>query len=244
MTKLISSFTLLILLSATAFSQIDTAQKNSVAPASVVVKEDKALKFNLNDDGSHWFQMTLLNQAWARLNESNPGTMMNNEAAPETFDIGLRRSRIQLYGQITDRTFIYFQFGMNNVNSQAMLAGTNNRKVQAFIHDAVCEYNVFKDKNWLKLGGGLTIANGLSRFSQPSIGTITTLDVPVFLQATVDQTDEFSRKMSVYARGQIGKWDYRFSLSDPYPIANSGNPVTLKANSATFASYGHHKQYQ
>jgi hypothetical protein len=125
-----------------------------------------------------------------------------------------------------------------------MLAGTNNRKVQAFIHDAVCEYNVFKGKNWLKLGGGLTITNGLSRFSQPSIGTITTLDVPVFLQATVDQTDEFSRKMSVYARGQIGKWDYRFSLSDPYPIANSGNPVVLKANSATFAGYGHHKQYQ
>lgn len=244
MTRLAGLFALLILLSATAFSQVDTTQKNVIVSVPVVVKEDKPLKFNLNDDGSHWFQMTLLNQAWARFNESNPGTMMNNEAAPETFDIGLRRTRIQLYGQITDRTFIYFQWGSNNVNSQALLAGTNNRKVQAFIHDAVCEYNVFKGKNWLKLGGGLTIANGLSRFSQPSIGTITTLDVPVFLQATVDQTDEFSRKMSVYARGQIGKWDYRFSLSDPYPIANSGNPVTLKANSATFAGYGHHKQYQ
>ena len=40
--------------------------------------------------------------------------------------------------------------------------------------------------------------NGLSRFSQPSIGTIVTMDVPVFAQATVDQTDEFSRKLSVY----------------------------------------------
>ena len=244
MTSLAGLFAFLILLTGTVFAQADTTQKNVIISVPLMVKEDKPLKFNLNDDGSHWFQMTLLNQTWARFNESNPGTMMNNEAAPQTFDIGLRRTRIQLYGQITDRTFIYFQWGSNNVNSQAMLAGTNNRKVQAFIHDAVCEYNVFNGKNWLKLGGGLTIANGLSRFSQPSIGTITTLDVPVFLQATVDQTDEFSRKMSVYARGQIGKWDYRFSLSDPYPIANSGNVVELNPNSATFAGYGHHKQYQ
>lgn len=244
MTKFYYVFAFVFFSGVSIHAQTDTTQKAASPAAPVPAKEDKPLKFNLNDDGSHWFQMTLLNQTWARLNESNPGTMMNNEAAEQTFDIGLRRTRIQLYGQITDRTFIYFQWGSNNVNSQALLAGTNNRKVQAFIHDAVCEYNVFKGKNWLKLGGGLTIANGLSRFSQPSIGTITTLDVPVFLQATVDQTDEFSRKMSLYARGQVGRIDYRFSLSDPYPIANSGNQVVLKANSATFAGYGHHKQYQ
>ena len=222
------------------FAQTDTTQKLLVVPA----KEDKLLKINLNEDGSHWFQMTFLNQTWARFNESNPGTLIQGEEVPHTFDVGLRRTRIQLYGQITDRTFVYFQWGSNNVNSQALLAGTTNRKIQAFIHDAVCEYHVFKGKNWLKLGAGLTIANGLSRFSQPSIGTITTLDVPVFLQATVDQTDEFSRKMSIYARGQVGKWDYRFSLSDPYPIANSGSLPVLKANQASFAGYGHHKQYQ
>jgi hypothetical protein len=233
---------LIQLFAAIGYAQTDTLQKATIV--AVPGKEDKPLKYSLNDDGTHWFQVTFLNQTWARYNQSNPGTKLDGEDAPETFDLGLRRTRIQMFGQITDRTFVYFQFGSNNVNAHSLLPGETNRKVQAFFHDALCEYNVFKGKNWMKLGGGLTITNGLSRFSQPSIGTIATLDVPVFLQATVDQTDEFSRKMSIYVRGQIGKWDYRFSLSDPYPIANSGNPVTLKANSATFAGYGHHKQYQ
>jgi hypothetical protein len=37
----------------------------------------------------------------------------------------------------------------------------------------------------------------------------------VFLQYTVDQTDQFARKLSIYARGQIGKLDYRLVMSDP-----------------------------
>jgi hypothetical protein len=42
----------------------------------------------------------------------------------------------------------------------------------------------------------------------------------------------------------VGKLDYRASISDPYPYAISGNPVTLTVNQATFAGVGHHKQYQ
>ena len=97
------------------------------------------------------------------------------------------------------------------------------------------------------MGGGLTIANGLSRFSQPSIGTIMTMDVPIFAQATVDQTDEFSRKLSVYARGQIGKLDYRLIISDPFPITTNGSttPVSIATSSnASFAQVGHYQQYQ
>lgn len=243
MIKLLIKCALLMTMAPTmVFSQTDTVNTSVLA---LPPKEDNPLKFNLNESGSHWFQGTFLNQTWIRYNESMPGTKLNGANAPETFDIGLRRTRIQMFGQISDHTFLYFQFGMNNVNAQAALAGTNNRKIQAFFHDAVGEYKVFKANNWLKIGAGLTITNGLSRFSQPSIGTIATLDVPVFLQATVDQTDEFSRKLSVYARGQIGKIDYRFSLSDPYPIGNSGSATPTKLpTSASFAWVGHHKQYQ
>ena len=227
-----------------AKGQSDSVAVTASAPVLPTAKEDKALKYNLNDVGSHWFQVTFLNQTWVRYNESNPGTTLVNKKAPETFDIGLRRTRMQMFGQITDHTFLYFQFGMNNVNAYSSLPANTNRKVQAFFHDALCEYKVFKDKNWLKIGGGLTIANGLSRFSQPSISTIATLDIPLFLQSTVDQTDEFSRKLSIYARGQVGKIDYRFVVSNPYPFSNSGNAVAFNTNQATFAGKGHSKQYQ
>ena len=197
------------------------------------------LKYKFNETGTHYFQATFLNQVWLRNNQSLPNTMVDGLLENNTFDIGLRRTRMQLFGQLTDKVFVYFQFGMNNFNSQYNY--TSNRKQSAFFHDALCEYKV-TESNALKLGGGLTIANGLSRFSQPSIGTIATLDVPVFAQTTVDQTDIFSRKLSFYARGQVSKFDYRVILSDPFPITSNGAAAPDISKNATFSPLGHHLQ--
>ncbi|WP_026462826.1 hypothetical protein [Adhaeribacter aquaticus] len=236
---------LAVLVSASSFS---VAQTEAVSPAETVPvatrADDKPLKFNLNEDGSHYFQATFLNQTWLRYDQSNPGTTVLGQPANNTFDIGLRRTRIQMFGQITDRAFLYFQFGMNNFNfNYNNGANPQNRKVQAFFHDALGEYRLSKG-NELKVGAGLTATNGLSRFTQPSIGTILALDVPVWAQATVDQIDLFDRKLSLYARGQIGKFDYRAIISDPFPISTAvvSNPAPIAI--ATFANYGHHKQYQ
>lgn len=207
-----------------------------------IAQATKELKYSLNEDGSLYIKATFLNQVWLRYNQSNPGTLVSGEPSAHTFDIGLRRTRLQLYGQLTDHVFFYTQFGQNNFNYLAQTAG--NRKIQAFFHDALGEYKVWKANNALKLGAGLTITNGLSRFSQPSIGTIMTMDVPVFAQATVDQTDEFSRKLSVYARGQVGKLDYRVAVTDPFPVTTNGQPLPALNRNATFAQRGHEKQYQ
>lgn len=205
-------------------------------------QEIPPLRYNLSQDGKCYFQATFLNQTWLRLNESNPGTTIEGLPAGHSIDIGLRRTRIQLFGQISERVFLYFQFGENNFNSQYNLGA--NRKVAAFFHDALCDYRVSSGNQFI-LGGGLTIANGLSRFSQPAIGSIMSMDVPVFAQSTVDQTDEFSRKLSIYARGQLGKIDYRLVFSDPFPIQSNGqtliNPSVTQAN---FSRLGHTKQIQ
>jgi hypothetical protein len=205
-------------------------------------KPKTEMKYNLTADGAKYIKATFLNQTWVRWNENNPGTLVNGEAKDNMFDIGLRRTRMQLYGQISDHVFFYTQFGMNNFNFLSQNAG--NRKLQPFFHDVVTEYNVFKNNNRLKLGGGLTIVNGLSRFTQPSIGTILTTDVPVFLQATVDQTDEFARKLSIYARGQVGKLDYRVAVSDPFPIQTNGQTLPVIGKDASFTTRGHTYQYQ
>jgi hypothetical protein len=214
------------------------AQSDSIATE----KPKSELKYNLVGDGSKYVKFTFLNQFWLRGTENNPGTTVNGQPTDNMVDIGLRRTRMQLYGQVTDHAFFYMQFGMNNFNFLSQNAG--NRKLQAFFHDALGEYKVFKKNNALKLGGGLTIVNGFSRFSQPGVGTIMTTDVPVFLQATVDQTDEFARKLSIYARGQLSKIDYRVAISDPFPIQTNGQPVPPISKNATFTTYGHSKQYQ
>lgn len=217
-------------------------------PSDDNIKND--IRYNLNNSGSHYVKVTFTNQTWLRLNENNPGTTVLGDPATNTFDIGLRRTRMQLFGQITDRIFFYTQFGMNNFNKTSSFPAYNtvgtpsNRKVGAFFHDALGEYEVQrKGNNFIRLGGGLTIVNGLSRFSQPSIGTIMTMDVPVFAQATVDQTDIFSRKLAVYSRGQIGKVNYRIAIADPFPIETSGAaPAGLGINSV-FAQKRHKNQF-
>ena len=188
------------------------------------------------------FKVSALNQTWFRFSQNNIGSQLMSETSPSSFDIGLRRTRFYLAGNITPKVFVYFQFGQNNFNSR-FNSNYGNRKLSAFIHDAWSEYQVFEDRK-LVIGGGLTIANGLSRFSQPSIGSIATLDVPIFAQTTVDQIDQFSRKLSVYARGQISKLDYRLILSDPFPPSSSGGPVTGINETSQFSPVGHHLQKQ
>lgn len=181
-----------------------------------------------------------LNQVWLRVNQSNPNTTVLGEEAEQTVDLGLRRTRFQMFGEVAPKVFLYFQAGQNNVNRITNLNG--NRKNTFFIHDAFCEYYAVGQK--LKLGGGLTIANGLSRFSQPNISNIVSMDVPLFAQATVDQTDQFSRKLSVVARGQLGHWEYRFVFSDPFPIQSNGNALPVLNHYASFTPKGHHWQQQ
>lgn len=234
-----------------SYAQVQTPAEPTKAEPK---KEIDELRLKLNEDGSHYIKTTFLNQVWFRFNDSNPGTTALGAPAGQTFDIGLRRTRVQLYGQLTDHVLFYFQFGQNNFNYLTQNAG--NRKLGVFFHDALGEYRVKKGSDILYLGGGLTIANGLSRFSQPSIGTIMSMDVPVFAQATVDQTDEFSRKLSMYARGQLGNLDYRLVMTDPFPVNTNGTlplsatggvptgtPIANSQNSA-FAQVGHFKQYQ
>jgi hypothetical protein len=240
----------------TANSQVDSTHISETPKPRVT--EDKVLRYNLNDKGTHWFQVTFLNQTWVRYNQSNPGSTVLTQPKENTFDIGLRRTRIQMFGQITDRAFLYFQYGLNNFNFLYNGQGSGNRIIQAYFHDALCEYRL-SNKRQLVIGAGLTIANGLSRFSNPSVGTILSLDLPIFAQATVNATDELSRKFSVYARGQVGKIDYRFILSDPFPAAQgfsgnsafttlpgiySGSKTNNITNVANFAGKRHYLQQQ
>src|SRR5262245_18798078 len=135
MTRNILALALLLLASyGTALSQ--------TAPAPEAKPEAEELRYKLNESGSHYLKFTRGTQVWVRQNESNPGTLVLGEPASSTFDIGLRRTRFQLYGHLTDRVFVYFQYGLNNFNYLAQNAG--NRKLAAFFHDALLEYRASK----------------------------------------------------------------------------------------------------
>ncbi len=191
-------------------------------------------KLKLNEDGSHFVKLTMVNQTWLRYLDYNPGSTIFGYSKEKGTDIGIRRYRIQFFGQLTDRVFIYSQFGENNFNS------ISDRKVGFFVHDALGEYALVKNK--LSIGGGLTAWSGLSRFSAPSVGSILGVDAPLFLQSTNDVTDQFLRKLSIYAKGKLGRLDYRVTMADPMAFQKAnGYSSVLKANS-NFSSLPPKKQ--
>lgn len=177
---------------------------------NIPYSESKEFKIAFNENASHYVKLTFLNQIWMRYNESNPGSTVYNAPKSTTYDIGLRRTRFQLFGQLSDRVFFYTQFGLNNISY------TSPRKQGLFLHDATSEYVVVKRA--LSMGVGLTGWNGVSRYSSPSVGSILTMDAPLYQQATNDVNDQFLRKLSIYAKGKLGALDYRFILSNPMSV--------------------------
>jgi hypothetical protein len=205
-------------------------------------------KLPLNADASRYIKFTLLNQVWMRYNESNPGTTVSGYNVPSTYDIGIRRFRIQFYGQLTDRVFIYSQIGINNFsyNADRKSGGTPGANQSGtggfFLHDAVAEYAIVKNK--VSFGAGLGAWNGLARYASSSAGTIMGLDLPTLEETTNDVNDQFGRKLSVYLKGKLGKLDYRVAISNPLLYQKAAGYVATPGNNANFSSMPPKPQYQ
>lgn len=211
-------YRILVILLAATFST--TAQTTNTPTKE---KPNKDLTFNLNEDGSNYIDVNLVTQIWFRYNQSNPGTTVFGYEKNETFDIGLRRVRAVISGQLSDRVYFFTQFGINNFTA------VSARKSPLFFHDASADIAVTKRS--LSIGGGLTGWTGFARFSSPSISKIMGYDAPLFEQSTNDISDQFLRKLSIYAKGKLGKLDYRVIASTPMAIQNSNAVNAISTNS-------------
>ncbi|MDR0803322.1 hypothetical protein [Fluviicola sp.] len=174
------------------------------------------LRINFNKSGTHYFKGTFLAQTWLRYSDFNPGTTIDGTSKSSYTDIGVRRWRVQVFGQLTDRIFFYTQFGQNNFSF------LQPRGTGAFLHDVVTEFRIVKQ---VQIGGGLTGWGGMSRFAAPAVANTVGLDAPVYQQATNGVNDQIGRKLSVYIRGELSKLNYRAALGQPMSVRNSTVPV-------------------
>ncbi len=174
----------------------------------------KKLKFYLNDDKTHWLAFHTYAQLWTRLNENNPGSMVSDELQDQTFDISVRRFRMGLQAQLTDKLWVYSQLGINNLNY------LSPRGTSLDLLDAYAEYSFSKS---FSLGAGKTAWTGLSRYSAPNTSKLLSYDLLLLALPTDDETNDLIRKLSVYVKGKLGKLDYRFVTSKPFLPSNSPN---------------------
>lgn len=215
------------------FSQYSISQEQQTNPF-----RNKTLKWYLNDDHNRWLGLHTYLQLWARVNDNNPGSTVSEEIQNTTTDVSIRRFRFAIKGQLTEKLFIYTQFGTNNLNYLSS-RGTSIRLL-----DAYAEYS-FSEK--FTIGGGKSLWNGLSRFSAPSTSKLMIADVPFLALPTVNTTDDLLRNLGLYAKGKFDKIDYRFIISKPFPIQNEIEPaegVAEFANTHADMQYAGYVKYE
>ncbi len=187
------------------------------------------LKKKLNESGSQFIKASFVAQFWGRYNENNPGTKVDGTLQDYTSDIGIRRLRFNVFGQLTERVAFHFQFGQNNFSY------LSKQQTGSFFHDALGEYKI-AEKGYCTVGAGLTGYSGLLRYAAPSVGSILGLDAPLYQQVTNGINDQFLRKFSAYAKGQIRGLDYRVAITKPMSAQNSLVAFpNLNTNQAVFS---------
>ncbi|MBL7818050.1 MAG: hypothetical protein JNL70_23775 [Saprospiraceae bacterium] len=230
----------------------ETAAKPAPAPAPAAAPQQpavdhsyKPLTLKLNESGSKYIRFIMWHQVWASMTQNNPGSLDvngNDIGGKWTGDIAMRRSRFLMYSQISPRFLVLTHWGINNqsfINGGAAnhVAGVTapvsnlGKKPQIYIHDAWTEYAIKPGQ--LHVGGGLHYWNGVSRLSSNSTLNFMTLDAPIFNWFNIEATDQFARQYGIYAKGQVGKLDYRFSLNKPFingvSAAAKGTGLTAQA---------------
>ncbi|WP_405606723.1 porin [Polaribacter sp. Asnod1-A03] len=162
----------------------------------------------------------ITSQFWLRYSDLNQGSLINGEATSGYADVSMRRLRIPITSQVTPKLYLYSIFGGNNYNYQ-------DGSFAVEILDLYAEYAF--DKKF-EVGFGKSGWQGLSRYNVRSSKSLMGLDSPLFVLTTVNKNDHIGRLLSVWAKGQINKFDYRITFSRPTLVTSMPNGKVDFAN--------------
>ncbi|MFG4002423.1 hypothetical protein [Flavobacterium aquidurense] len=193
---------------------------------NVLAQEKPFNVVNITPDGSKYIKFGMNLQVWGRYSELNPNSKIGINEVDETFDVVIRRLRLQAMGMLTDNIFFHLQLGQNNINF-TQNNGPSNAPLS--VMDALGEYH-FSEK--LHIGGGLTAwGAGTTRYSANSSSSQLTLDTPMYQQFANTSSTFGNRNLSIYAKGYLGKFNYRAAITNPY--RNSNNNLGLNSTVST-----------
>lgn len=204
-----------------AFSKVEAQKKNDF--------NNPVLTHYLNEDHSRYISFSGYAELWARYAQLNPGSLINNEAKSEVSDLSLRRVRVKMTYKPTEKLMFVLQGGTTNVNMNAKASNYFD------LLDAYAEYS-FNDK--IAFGAGRSTWRGLSRFSTGPLNTLL-YDLPAYATSNAGATDYTVRELGAYIKGQLGKFDYRLVVADPYTMSTS-DP---KVNVASFSKNSPNKDF-
>ena len=168
--------------------------------------QSEKLKLNLDPTGETYIKAAVRGQFWTRYTEMNPGTHIDNDTINNALDFSIRRIRLGLAARLSPRVYVYLLMGNNNLNE---------RTETSFVLDLLDYYVEYRISEALEIGVGESAWGGQSRWNVRSTLSYMALDAPLFSLSTVNRNDDLGRTLGVWAKGQIGKFDYVFALKEP-----------------------------
>ncbi|MBC5836883.1 hypothetical protein [Flavobacterium muglaense] len=187
------------------------------------------MKFNLNEDGSKYLRVISWAQIWGQYNSDRPLDANGKEQAD--LDFSVRRARVLMYAQINKDFLILTHFGLNSLNSANLTPTGKGESSQLFLHDVWAQYSLGKNN---AIGAGLHYWNGISRLNNQSTLNIMTLDNDRQAWATLGLSDQFARHIGVYAKGTVGKFQYRVSINGAATTNLQATTVPTNGGAATY----------
>lgn len=145
-------------------------------------------------------------EIWARNTQLNPGSLVNGQSKGSVSDISLRRVRLKMTYKPNERMTFVVQTGTNNANLNT------SSSPSILLLDAYGEYKFSK---YLQMGGGRSTMRGLSRFTTGPVSTLL-YDIPLISISNINYVSENIRELSVYAKGDIGKFNYSLIAANPF----------------------------
>lgn len=162
------------------------------------------MKVKLNDSGSKYFRILSWVQGQANY-DFDAAENVNNTS------LRLKRARVLMYSQITDKFLILTHFGMNNLSANNITPVGKESSSQLFMHSAWVQYSIYKNHT---VGTGLHYFNGVSRLNNQSTLNMMTLDNNRQSWSTLGLSDQFANHLGVFAKGNFGKLQYRVAVND------------------------------
>lgn len=170
------------------------------------MSQSGVLRKNLDSTGTTYIKGSIRTQMWARYMETNPGTLVGNKPHDHVFDMSMRRLRIMTMAQLTPKLFVFVLFGGNNLDQKSG---------QKFVTDML-DFNMeYEFDKAFAFGLGKHAWDGISRWSVRSSKSLMSLDAPIFSLFSVNKNDYLARTLGFWAKGQIGKLDYKVSYRQP-----------------------------
>ncbi len=168
--------------------------------------QSEKLRLNLDDSGETYIKAAFRGQFWTRYTAMNPGSHVDKDTLENGLDFSIRRIRFGLAAQLSKRVYVFVMMGNNNLNE---------RTEAGFVIDMLDYYAEYRISDALEIGMGESAWGGQSRWNIRSTLSYMALDAPLFSLSTVNKNDDLGRMLGVWAKGQIGKFDYVVALKEP-----------------------------